>query len=100
MKTIKKEIDKKSIEELFVKIPAGTVGMRDDRTKDTWSVDIDCFKLSKFPVTQGLYKSVINENPSTFNGDNLPVETISWIEAVIFCNELSVALGKRQILYN
>src|SRR5690606_9148036 len=91
---INEKIDKKVIDELFVIIPTGTVDMRDDRTKKTWSVDIDSFKLSKFPITQEIYKAVTDENPSTFNGQRLPVETVSWIDAVNFCNALSESLGK------
>jgi formylglycine-generating enzyme required for sulfatase activity len=96
VKTISKKIDKVVIEKSFVTIPTGTVNMRDDRTKDSWSADIDSFELNKFPITQELYKAVTNENPSTFNGDRLPVETVSWIEAVNFCNELSSSLGKEK----
>lgn len=93
METTNKRIDKEEIEEMFVTIPAGAVVMRDDRTKETWSVDIDSFELCKFPITQEMYKAVIQENPSTFRGNTLPVETVSWIDAVNFCNELSESLG-------
>ncbi|WP_242693423.1 formylglycine-generating enzyme family protein [Sabulibacter ruber] len=87
-------MNREEIEALFVTVPPGAVLMRDDRTKETWSVNIDSFELCKFPITQEIYKAVTDENPSTFNGDRLPVETVSWIEAVIFCNELSESLGK------
>ena len=90
------KIDQKIIDELFVTIPAGTAEMRDDRTKEIWSVEINSFQLSKFPITQELYKAVTNENPSTFVGERLPVETVSWIDAVNFCNKLSESLGKDQ----
>ncbi|WP_439490568.1 formylglycine-generating enzyme family protein [Algoriphagus sp.] len=94
MKTINKKIDIEAIDELFVTIPAGTVDMRDDRTKETWSVEIDSFGLCKIPVTQAIYKAVMRENPSTFIGERLPVETVTWIEAVSFCNKLSEYVGK------
>ncbi|ASV30047.1 sulfatase-modifying factor protein [Maribacter cobaltidurans] len=68
--------------------------MRDDRTKETWSVDINSFELFKFPITQEIYSAIIDKNPSTFKGDRLPVETVSWIDAVNFCNELSNSYGK------
>lgn len=78
-----------SIDEWFVSIPAGLVEMRDDRTKKAWSVEINSFCLSKYLVTQELYKAITKDNPSAFEGDGLPVETVSWIEAVDFCNKLS-----------
>ncbi len=96
METIKKNIDRKLIDDLFITIPSGTVEMRDDRTKEIWSAEIASFELSKYPVTQELYESITKENPSTFKGKDLPVETISWIEAVNFCNKLSKILGKTQ----
>ncbi|MEM9650384.1 MAG: SUMF1/EgtB/PvdO family nonheme iron enzyme [Bacteroidota bacterium] len=88
------KINRGVIDNLFVTIPTGTVHMRDDRTKDDWSVEIDCFELCKYPITQEIYEAVTDKNPSTFKGNRLPVETVSWIDAVIFCNKLSEALGK------
>ncbi len=92
-------MDAKTIDDLLVAIPKGVVHMRDDRKKEAWSVEIDRFKLSKYPITQGIYKVVMDGNPSTFIGNRLPVETVSWIEAVNFCNRLSTSLGK-EICYH
>lgn len=94
MKTTSNKVNRQVIDELLVTIPTGTVHMRDDRTKETWSVNIHSFKLSKFPITQELYTAITDKNPSAFKGDRLPVETVSWIDAVIFCNELSESLEK------
>lgn len=45
-------------------------------------------------VTQELYESVMGENPSEFKGEkNLPVESVSWVGAVKFCNKLSEKEG-------
>lgn len=76
--------------EQMVEIPKGKIELRDDRTKEKWTVEIEPFLLFKFPVTQDLYFEITNENPSTFKGDLLPVETVSFKEAVIFCNKLSI----------
>ncbi|MEL6537381.1 MAG: SUMF1/EgtB/PvdO family nonheme iron enzyme [Bacteroidota bacterium] len=82
------------IKDLFVPIASGTVEMRDDRTKELWTVDILPFALAKYPVTQLLYQAVLHDNPAAFRGDALPVETVSWMDAVNFCNQLSVSLHK------
>ncbi|GAA4443390.1 SUMF1/EgtB/PvdO family nonheme iron enzyme [Pontibacter saemangeumensis] len=73
-------------------VPDGIIEMRDDRIKEKWFVEINSFFLSKLPVTQELYFAVTHENPSKFMGNNLPVETVSWKEAVVFCNKLSELL--------
>ncbi len=83
------------IDELLVEIPAGTVEMRDDRISKVWPVNIDSFLLSKFPVTQDLYQAITLENPSSFIGRRLPVETVSWKDAIVFCNKLSHHLGSK-----
>ena len=44
-------------------------------------------------VTQKMYQSVMAENPSNFKGDNLPVENVSYFDAIYFCNLLSEKCG-------
>ncbi|SNY94583.1 formylglycine-generating enzyme family protein [Flagellimonas pacifica] len=88
-----KKVNKELINKLLVEVPKGTIEMRDDRIKKTWEVKIDSFYLSKYPTTQALYRSITKENPSSFKGDKLPVETVTWIDAVAFCNKLSEHLG-------
>jgi Sulfatase-modifying factor enzyme 1 len=48
------------------------------------------FYLGVTPVTQAQYEAVRGKNPSHFQGlSGNPVESVSWFEAVLFCNELS-----------
>ncbi|TBR56400.1 hypothetical protein B4U84_30105, partial [Westiellopsis prolifica IICB1] len=61
-------------------------------------VTISPFFLGKYPVTQAQWQAVaslpqvnreLNPNPSTFKGENRPVESVSWYDAVEFCDRLS-----------
>jgi formylglycine-generating enzyme required for sulfatase activity len=48
------------------------------------------FHLGVYPVTQAEYERVMKTNPSEFkSGDKLPVEDVSWDEAMDFCRKLS-----------
>jgi formylglycine-generating enzyme required for sulfatase activity len=77
----------------LVALPAGRVTLSDRRTRRTWAVDLRPYRLGAFPITQAQYADVIGERPSSAAGDNLPVETVSWWDAVRFCNALSVRHG-------
>ena len=50
----------------------------------------DAFYISTIQVTQGLFEEIMGINPSHFKGDNLPVESLSWYEAIVFSNRLSI----------
>lgn len=97
------------IPEGFVKIPAASI----DGT-ETWTpeskvfvsgrkLEIASFYMSDHEVTRGEYKSVMGSDPSTAKaydkdgdilaGDNLknnPVNNISWYDALVYCNTLSM----------
>src|SRR5262249_50631109 len=48
------------------------------------------FYLGSRPVTQAQYQAVMGNNPSHFKGSpDLPVECVSWFDAIAFCNKLS-----------
>ena len=54
------------------------------------------FYISKYQVTQKQYENITGKKPSYFKGADLPVELVSWFDAIEFCNELSARhqLGK------
>ena len=47
------------------------------------------FWLLETPTTQALYREVMGTNPSYFRGDDLPVEEVSWFDAIDFCGTLT-----------
>jgi len=52
-------------------------------------------------ITQGLYGYVTGENPSSFKGSSeLPVEDVSWLDLLHFCNKLSEIQGFRPCYYD
>jgi len=58
-------------------------------------VKLDSFYIGKFPVTQGLWKSVMKgAMPSYFRGDNRPVEQVSWEDVELFVKELNAQTGR------
>ena len=77
----------------MVKIPKGKITLRDDRTKQQWTVDIKPFFLSRYLVTQDLYLEIVDKNPSEFKGEKRPVECVSWKDSIEFCNLLSEKFG-------
>ncbi len=56
-------------------------------------VEISAFYINPFEVTQRDYEAVMGKNPSYFQGENLPVDSVTWYEAAEYCNRLSEARG-------
>lgn len=55
------------------------------------------FLLGRTEVTQAFYESITGNNPALFNqapeAGRLPVERVTWYDAIEFCNLLSLKLG-------
>jgi formylglycine-generating enzyme required for sulfatase activity len=58
-----------------------------------YQVTLSSFYMGKYPVTQKEYREVMGTNPSKFKGDNLPVENVSWYDAIEYCNKRSQREG-------
>jgi len=56
-------------------------------------VTLSSFYMGKYEVTQKEYQEIMGTNPSRFKGDNLPVEMVSWYNAVEYCNKRSEKEG-------
>lgn len=51
------------------------------------------FLIGVNEVTQSEWVEIMNNNPSKFKGDSLPVETVSWYDCIEYCNRRSVKEG-------
>jgi len=56
-------------------------------------VALNGFYIGQYEVTQREWTEVMGSNPSKFKGDDLPVETVSWYDAVEYCNKRSILEG-------
>ena len=56
--------------------------------------DTGSFYICKYEVTQQLWTEVMGENPSEMQGDDLPVEQVSWDDCQAFISKLNELTGK------
>ena len=88
---------KDSIPQGMVKIPAGSFQMgcspggRDcyDDEKPPHAVQVRAFRMGKYEVTQAQWRAVMGANPSRFEGDERPMEQVSWDDAQTFLSRLN-----------
>ncbi|NBE56387.1 formylglycine-generating enzyme family protein [Streptomyces boluensis] len=73
----------------LVELPAGDVTLNDRRTQKSWTRHVTGFRIAAVPVTQEQYAEVTGERPGSAPGDRLPVEGVSWWDALRFCDALS-----------
>ena len=78
-------------------IPASDFLMGNDRgeedEKPAHPVRVSSFYMDKFAVTQKSFEGLMGTNPSKFKGPDRPVERVSWLAAVKYCNMRSLKEG-------
>jgi len=84
----------------MVRINGGTFTMGSPEDEpDRWDnetqrqVTVSSFFMGKYEVTQKEYQEIMGYNPSTFKGDNLPVERVTWFDTIEYCNKRSLKEG-------
>ncbi len=85
-----------SIPLILVEDGSFRMGSSENLSSDAYpdhQVIADSFYLGTYEVTQDIYEQVMESNPSYFTGVSLQVEQVSWSDAVVFCNALSVLDG-------
>ena len=87
--------------DMLAQIPAGSVDMGLN-----FIAQLSAFRMGKYQVTQAQWQAVMGSNPSYFRAggsgassvtgldtSRFPVEQVSWYEAIVFSNRLSILEG-------
>ena len=93
-------VDSSNIQDGFLSIEGGTF-MMGSLESENWRIDdelqhevsVSSFYIDPYETTQEEYERLMGNNPSTFTGEKLPVENISWLDAVNFANAKSIDAG-------
>ena len=95
--------DSSNVQDGFLLIEGGTFLMGSPESEN-WRIDDEVqhevsvlsFYIDPYETTQEEYEHLMESNPSTFTGEKLPVENISWLDAVNFANAKSIEAGLAQ----
>ena len=109
-----KEYGTAGMDSLMISIPEGEEIIRTFRDDQKWlssdsrmsipgkkgnlekreeRVVTDAFFLARIPVTEPFYRAVLDGTPGGMAQYGLPVVNVSWLDAIRFCNMLSVQCG-------
>lgn len=84
----------------LVQVPDGSfqmgsrVGNGYDDEHPQHRVSLASFWLGKYPVTHAQWQAVMGKHVSRFNGERVPMDNISWKDALQFCQKLSKKVGR------
>jgi formylglycine-generating enzyme required for sulfatase activity/flavodoxin len=98
--SVPQEVNNMNIPENFVLIEGGSFQMGSPGS-EAWRgadekrhpVTVGSFYMNRYELTQAEYQEVTGKNPSAFSGGKLPVENVSWLEAIAYCNARSEKEG-------
>jgi len=87
-------------------IRVGALAGKNTDDANVFNVTVSDFYIGRYPVTQEEFYEVMGFNPSWFNGstgsrapapgenlNRLPVERVTWFDALVFANKLSILAG-------
>src|SRR5574344_1146764 len=101
---IMNEMNAQPVKDGFVRLAGGTFTMGSpaserQRAADEkqHSVTIREFFVDPYEVKQSDYERITGKNPSDNRGAKLPVENVTWYEAIEYCNALSKKNGLQQV---
>ena len=88
------------IQDGFVFVEGGSFSMGSPESEN-WRIDdetlhdvsVSSFYIDPYETTQAEYERLTGHNPSSFDGEDLPVENLTWLEAVEFANAKSTDAG-------
>ena len=89
-----------AINDGFILIEGGSFNMGSPDSEN-WRIDdetlhkvtVSAFYIDPYEALQSDYEALMGSDPSTFDGEGLPVDNISWLEAVQYANARSNAAG-------
>ena len=85
----------------MVLMPGGAFEMGDlsgdgaENERPVHPVTLDVFYIGRYTVTQAQWQHLVSDNPSRFQGPDLPVEQVTWDDACAFARQLTRAHNGR-----
>ncbi len=77
----------------FVYLPGGCYQMGSENgfhfERPVHEVCVDAFYIARYEVTQRQWKEIMGSNPSKFQGEDHPVDRVSWLDASAFIEKLN-----------
>ncbi len=77
----------------MVAVDAGSITLKDEGTGVSWTVGIGRFEIAAWPVTAGLLAAAVDGRATAGTASLDPATDVSWIDAIRFCNRLSIRQG-------